>query len=412
MKSVHIKKLGKETIKTLKKTLIFSPAGPPLLTAGSILLSNLFRYFPEGSYCIFMRGWNSWDIRGAEVEKGNWLPCKYDFFDVPKLFWRSLLLSPTLYDIAGLLMVPFVVLKGIKLVRREKVEIIMTRLDTEAFWLSAYFIHRLTRTPFFVYVEDLFEENRLSSVRRLVAKGFEEPMLKKAARVFVISEHMRQHYARKYGLEASLLPTTVVLAATEGGDQCQQEEGRDRKIVFLGSIYWPQLSGLLDMVEAVNTLKGVKLYLYTPPKRAEGLRSHGLSGPNVMYGFARRNQLPAVLRDADILFLPLTFDSRAPDIIRTASPTKLPEYLAAGKPLIVYAPEDSYVSCYARERGFALVVDRPEVDELRRAILSLLQDRKLSNRLGRMARRTAEMNHDAKKISAVFQQYFQKETEP
>lgn len=399
-------------MKTLKKTLIFSPAAPPLLTAGSILLSNLFRYFPEGSYCVFMRGWNSWEVRGVEAEKGNWLPCNYYYFDMPKLFWRSLLLSPTLYDMARLLMVPFIVLKGIKLVRRERVEIILTRFDSEAFWLSAYFIHRLTKRSLFVYVEDLFEENRLSWVRRLVAKGFEEAMLKRANRVFVLSEHMRQHYEHKYGLETSLLPTTVVLPPTEKGAPCQQGEGRDSKIVFLGTIYWPQLSGLLDMVEAVNALTGVKLYLYTPPKRVEGLRSDGLSGPNVIYGFARRNELPAILRGADILFLPLAFNSPAPDIIRTASPTKLPEYLAAGKPIIVYAPHDSYVSCYARERGFALVVDKPGVDKLKKAILSLLQDRRLSNRLGRMARRTAEMNHDAKKISTAFQQHFQKRAVP
>lgn len=399
-------------MKTLKKTLIFSPTAPPLLTAGSILLSNLFRYFPQGSYCVFMRGWNSWEIRGVEVDKGNWLPCNYYFFDVPKLFWRSLLLLPTLRDIAGLLMVPFIVLKGIKLVRREKVEIILTRLDSEAFWLSAYFIHRLTKTSLFVYIEDLFEENRLSWVRRLVAKGFEEAMLKRANRVFVLSEHMRQHYEHKYGLETSLLPTTVVLAPIEKGNSGQQEEGHDSKIVFIGSIYWPQLSGLLDMVEAVDALVGVKLYLYTPPKRVEGLRSHGLSGANVIYGFARRNEVPAILRGSDILFLPLAFNSPAPDIIRTACPTKLPEYLAAGKPIIVYAPHDSYVSCYAGERGFALVVDKPGVDELKKAIVLLLQDRKLSNQLGRMARSTAEMNHDARKISTAFQQHFQKRTVP
>lgn len=368
--------------------------------------SNLFRYFPEGSYCIFTKGWNYWDVRGGEVDKSTWLTCNYYFFDLPKLVWRSLLLSPMLYDIAALLMAPFIVLKGIKVLRREKVEIILARLDGEAFWLSAYFIHRLTKTSLFVYVEDLFEENNLSWVYRLVAKGLEEKMLRKAAKVFVLSEHMQEHYAHKYGLETSLLPTTVVLAPTEKGDSYQQEEGYHSKIVFMGSIYWPQLSGLLDMVEAVDALAGVKLYLYTPPKRVEGLRSYGLSGPNVIYGFAGRNEVPAILSGADILFLPLAFNSPAPDIIRTASPTKLPEYLAAGKPIIVYAPHDSYVSCYARERGFALVVDKPEIDELKGAILSLLQDRKLSNRLGRMARRTAEMNHDAKKISRAFQQHF------
>ena len=130
----------------------------------------------------------------------------------------------------------------------------------------------------------------------------------------------------------------------------------------------------------------------------------GIAGERVTCRFAHKSEIPSIQRDADILFLPLAFDSPYPDLIKTASPSKMPEYLAAGRPILIHAPEYSYIAHYARERGFGMVVDRPDPEELKRALLLLLEDESLRKRVVLNALKTVQ-NHDARKVSGRLQGY-------
>ncbi len=95
-------------------------------------------------------------------------------------------------------------------------------------------------------------------------------------------------------------------------------------------------------------------------------------------------------RKADILFLPLGFDTPIPEVIRTASPGKMGEYLASGRPILVHAPADSFVSCYFREHGCGVVVDQSDPGMLSQAIHHILEDTRLRREMGERARARAE----------------------
>ena len=96
---------------------------------------------------------------------------------------------------------------------------------------------------------------------------------------------------------------------------------------------------------------------------------------------------------------------RGGTLTHKASPSKLPEYLAAGRPVLVYAPPDSYYARYARREGFGLVVDKPDRDLFRKPIFDLKHDAALSRHLVENARRIAVQNHDAVRLSARLQQF-------
>ena len=82
----------------------------------------------------------------------------------------------------------------------------------------------------------------------------------------------------------------------------------------------------------------------------------------------------AAQRRAALLFLPLAFCSSNPTEIRTVFPTKLLEYFVSGRPILVHAPADSWVSRAARAEGWGEVVDESYPLQLARAIDSLLAD--------------------------------------
>ena len=117
---------------------------------------------------------------------------------------------------------------------------------------------------------------------------------------------------------------------------------------------------------------------------------------------APNSEMPRIQSQADILFLPLSWHTKSPEIINTATPGKLTEYLIGGRPILIHAPKESYLVEYAKENDFALVVDEENVDQLANAIRRLLTDQELSNRLIRNAQATFLKNHDITKTVEKF----------
>jgi glycosyltransferase involved in cell wall biosynthesis len=78
------------------------------------------------------------------------------------------------------------------------------------------------------------------------------------------------------------------------------------------------------------------------------------------YGHVADAEAQRLQTEADILFLPLAFDSPAPEVVRTALPGKFAEYLASGRPMLVHAPPDSFVAWYCRCHQCAVVVDKTD----------------------------------------------------
>jgi hypothetical protein len=111
----------------------------------------------------------------------------------------------------------------------------------------------------------------------------------------------------------------------------------------------------------------------------------------VIHPLVDQHRIRELQRTADILFLPLAFASPYPEIIRTSSPTKLGEYLCAGRPILVHAPSDSHLAQFARERGFGVVVDQPGPELLVDAILEIMRDLSLRSVTAAHARDTASL---------------------
>ena len=115
---------------------------------------------------------------------------------------------------------------------------------------------------------------------------------------------------------------------------------------------------------------------------------------------ASRSEARSAQRGADILFLPIAFDAK-PHVIATASPSKMPEYLATGRPILVHAPRGSYLASYAREHGFAEVVDEPDEAALAAAVRRLATDDERGAELAEAAAHTLE-RHRADAVAHTF----------
>ena len=88
-------------------------------------------------------------------------------------------------------------------------------------------------------------------------------------------------------------------------------------------------------------------------------------------------EILAVMERADLLFLPLAFDSPYPEVIRTSSPGKFGEYLQSGVPILAHAPDDSYVIDYIRRNDCGFVESSRDIGALAGMLRIALYDDRL-----------------------------------
>jgi glycosyltransferase involved in cell wall biosynthesis len=169
------------------------------------------------------------------------------------------------------------------------------------------------------------------------------------------------------------------------------------RIVFAGSLTSASIPGIDLLVNALRSevLAGLRwsidLYGATPQEVErhgwcdERIRSHGWTSQKVLH---------SALRTADVLYLPYPFDQALARFMRTSFPSKLADYLTAGKPLLICAPPDSTVMSYARMGGFAEVVDSLNQDLFAAALLRLATSVEHRQRLGARAVQVFAANHD------------------
>lgn len=309
-----------------------------------------------------------------------------------------------LAEVINALMLPVMVWRGVRLAREKGIEALFT-VPWNALFVAAYFIRKLTGLPLYVYIMDdpagapSFPWWKAMFYRVLMAR-----IVRAASRVWCVSRYMAEDFRQRYGVDAqTLLPLLDVRAFMAQAEEKSTAPDREARIVYTGAIYDAQLDALQNLVSALNDARAkgseareITLYLYTSQPEPL-LQRMKLAGPRVHRAFVRMEEMARVLAEADVLFLPFSFEERMRHVIETSFPTKLAEYLASGVPILVHGPPNSTVARYCRENECALVVDESSPQALLAAVERLLADGELRKSLSERARATAFENHDLQK---------------
>ena len=207
-----------------------------------------------------------------------------------------------------------------------------------------------------------------------------------AAGVTVIVERLLE-------LVPTQLPTAVVgagfdeavLSPRRSHDDVRAELGLtsdDLAIVYTGSVHRVNLADMRDLYAAVAMLRRdgrpvvlVKTGTNTPetpdlPALGEGLRD---------LGWVTRDAVPDLLNAADVLVQP----GRPGPYNDYRLPSKLPEFLASGRPVVLPRANVGLELENGRE---ALVLERGDAEEIAAAVARLADDRELSARIGEEGR--------------------------
>lgn len=192
-----------------------------------------------------------------------------------------------------------------------------------------------------------------------------------------ISPFMIDEFEQRYGVRGELLyPMRSSSAVSAAEPRTRVIENDDQiEVAFAGGSGPHVMPGLIALGRALSH-RGARIVVLGPFDEAKRDTLRSVSSAFDFRGFADQAQIFAALRQADVLFLPMTFDERAHDNMAVSLPSKLVDYTAAGVPMIIHAPPYAGASRWAAlHHPVAAVVSSGDVAALRDAIDALAVDR-------------------------------------
>jgi len=244
---------------------------------------------------------------------------------------------------------------------------------------AAYHAARWAKVPFYAYMFDDYATHFTASFQREYARTMMPRMLRIAAGVVVPNEFLARSYRQQYGIEPCIIRNPI----EEGLRAFSPPKAMGvPRIVYTGSIYEAHFDAFHRLIAATELLRPAKveLHLYTP-NDPRYLERHGIGAPAIVHSAVSASDAVRLQQEADIVVLPLAFDSPIPEIIATSAPGKMGELLASGRPILVHAPRDSFLSWYFRTHECGEVVDERDPGLLAQALERLLRDPDYCKRL-------------------------------
>lgn len=221
----------------------------------------------------------------------------------------------------------------------------------------------------------------------------------------VISDAMASEYSRRYGGAYEVYMNAVEDEVFHNSHSIQYDH-EVTQLVYVGGLHLNRWRSLQDIGRSLSDLaaQGVKAHatIYTQARNVELANRVEVPGLMHVAGSLTASEVPSVLRDADILVHVESFDRRSNEYARYSMSTKLPEYMAAGRPILAYGPEDLASIQYIHDSEAGLSVGRRRRDELAKAIQALVVSSELRTQLGERGQQVAMQRHAAKEQREKF----------
>jgi glycosyltransferase involved in cell wall biosynthesis len=241
-------------------------------------------------------------------------------------------------------------------------------------WLTASGVARKLEIPLHLIIHDdaLLTTGLPASAMGMAHRVFQK-VYRSAASRLCVSPYMAEIYKKRYGVDGTVIYPSRAANALDFGGPAELKKSTQLTFVYAGSLaHQGYVQSVADLAKVLGPL-GHRLVIYAAQDRA-ALARQGLDGPHVSFpGLVPFNTLAQRLREeADVLFVPMVFDSESRSNMEVSFPSKLADYTLIGLPLLIQGPDyASAVRWGKTNTGTAEVVDRPELEYLTEAVRRL-----------------------------------------
>ena len=237
-------------------------------------------------------------------------------------------------------------------------------------------------------------------------------LLSKCTVLLSISDYMAQEYKRRYGMSFTTFHNPIEIDFWKSSQRTNYQLSKAPTLLYAGRI-GPGIQASLETIakaaDQANKQLGtnVQFVLQTEykPSWIENYASAKHKAP-VAY-----KELPRVFAEADFLILPYDFSEDSIKFIGYSMPTKAPEYMMSGTPIIIYAPEVTAIVKDAENNKWAKIVTENSVDKLAAAIKELYQNESERKQIAATAINIAETKFNSVKVRNQFREIISSITE-
>jgi len=378
---------------------VLSTSLPPDSSGQAVVLFRLLEKWTGGSYCLL--GTHRY-VRGeTHSDDTDWLAGEYVFLPTTRAWNRPLRAFPgsrtflRLRWAMSLLGSLFGRLRWLTRALRERKSRFLLACSGDPWDLPLSAVaSKLLRIPLGVYLFDWYAYQWTAPSLRLLARFFEPWILRSAAVVLTHSPVLASRLSERYGIAAVNIPNPAY-EVNQPKNRKRPPRSRERvfTVLFAGAIYAANEGPLRNLIGAAESMTRVPVRIAIhSAQRPEWLRE-AAERVDVRFGeHVRSREIHKVLSAADVLFLPLAFSSSLKEVVETAAPAKMSDYMASGNAILVHAPANSYVAQYFRRNGCGMVVDEDDPGTLAESLTELFKKPQLRRALGSAARSRAEVD--------------------
>ncbi len=359
------------------KFALISHVLPPSSSGQAIVLYKLLNDLPASYYCLLSRQKYNPDDVGVKLVKT--LPARYFFLKQPRQIPSNT--SNLITSLSGIInLVSNIVCRAwqvVKIVKIEHCNTIVACSGDLADLPAAFLASRISGVPLVTYLFDDFVYQWTGAKRRL-ARLIEPVIIKGTSTVIVPNESLQIEYRHRYNVECKVVRNPCIMSRKKDlGKSNSIFMNQDINIVYTGSVYHAHYDSFLRLIAGINksTSKTIKLHIFTDQPQSV-LKTNGIVGNCIVYhSHVPNDKVSPILDQADILFLPLAFDSPIPEVIRTSAPGKLGEYLSSGTPILAHVPSDTFVAWFINKHRCGLVIDHKDANKSLKQSMTSFHDR-------------------------------------
>ncbi len=354
-------------MKQSPRVLIISQALAPAVGGSPILMNNLFSAYSGEISAIS-------GYPGERIDPAFLPTFPTEYYNPPSLPLVGHYLK-RYHDSYLKYIHPVLISRMVKTIRSWKPDVVFSHCPDIDYFICAYQAAQKCGVPFYTHMHDLWEENHSpDSYIGQMAVRWEKEILTKSKRLLCMTSIQQQHYQQKYNINSELLPHTIPDEVLDRSPQVFHET-KDNTILFTGTVSRVMnLDSLRVLAEATPAMKhDMKVMLCTSAKH-DDFRKFGIESSSWDIRWMSRDEVQQLQRQTGILFAPLSHKNGGMDEVRTVFSTKLLEYLISGRPILVFAPKDSFHAISARQGGWALVIDEDDPARLASEAWRLLND--------------------------------------
>jgi len=261
------------------------------------------------------------------------------------------------------------------------------------------------KIPWISYLHDTVVEALSHSHLAQRGAQLQKEVFQEASSTLVMSRGMADLYQKKYHFTSIPLEHSYLEPIPENIPETQGL----RQAFWGGAIYGINARAVGRIADATSKIDCS--FLLATNASAAGLEALGVRGEHLKQEFysGRKEYLEALQRQG-ILVLALDYPDESPiheDELSTIFPTKTPEYLASGRPILVHCPEHYFMARFIKENGCGLVVSERSVPALTEACQYLLGSSPKIEEMGRNALKAAHL-FAADRVASLFQEHIRK----